>query len=163
MLAGEAARLMMASGTLPFCVQALTAHRADCPRAMDPCRLCTATQRLAFAEAVYAASAALDFAAVGLELVVFPGEGEPAVADVVGDGSAVGLGVVVPEDGLAVDGAGLGEVVAGLVVAMVPLAVGVGVLEVLVLVGVGMGLDLIGVGAGDGLGGGAGSCSGSHT
>jgi hypothetical protein len=151
MLAGEAARWTMASGTLPFCVQALTAHRADSPRVMDVCRLCTATQRLTFAEAEYAASAA---AVAGLEL----GEGEPAVADVVGDGSAVGLGVVVG-DGLVVVGVGLGEVVGGLVV-VVPLAVGVGVLEV--AVGVGVGVDRVGVGVGDGLGGGAGSRSGWH-
>jgi hypothetical protein len=152
----------MASGTVPFCVQALMAHRADCPRVTDACRLCTATQRLTFAEAEYTASAALvRAAAVGLELFVIPDEGEPAFTDVTGDGSAVGLGVVVREDGL-VDGTRLGEVAAGLVVAMLPLTVGAGVLEG--AVGVGAGLDLIGVGAGDGLrgGGAAGSCSGSH-
>lgn len=45
-LAGEAVSRTVASGTLPPCVQALTAHWADCPRLMVVCKRCTATQRL---------------------------------------------------------------------------------------------------------------------
>jgi hypothetical protein len=157
-LAGEAVRRTMASGTLPPCVQALTTHRADCPRLMEACSRCAATQRLTLAvcgtESEYAVSVAPDrtAAAAELELLGFPGEGELAFPDVVGDGSA----------------AGRGEVVAGLGVAAVPLALGVGVLEVAIAVGVAVGVDVgvdrvgVGLGVGDGLGGGAGSRSGSH-
>jgi len=45
-LAGAAIRRMVASGTLPPCVQAVTVHRAVCPRWMLDLAGCTATQRL---------------------------------------------------------------------------------------------------------------------
>lgn len=45
-LAGAAIRRMVASGTLPPCAQAVTVHRAVCPRWMLEFAGCTATQRL---------------------------------------------------------------------------------------------------------------------
>jgi len=45
-LAGAAIRRMVASGTLPPCAQAVTVHRAVCPRWMPDFAGCTATQRL---------------------------------------------------------------------------------------------------------------------
>ena len=46
-LAGAAIRRTVASGTLPPCAQAVTVHRAVCPRWMLELAGCTATQRLA--------------------------------------------------------------------------------------------------------------------
>ncbi|MDT7766843.1 MAG: hypothetical protein QOC63_6263, partial [Mycobacterium sp.] len=45
-LAGVACSRMVASGTFPPVVQALTVHRAECPRSLLACERATSTQRL---------------------------------------------------------------------------------------------------------------------
>jgi hypothetical protein len=76
-LAGAAVRRMVASGTLPPCAQAVTVHRAVCPRWMLEFAGCTATQRLTCAGC-----------AVGVLVVV----GSVVVADVVGFADVVAFG-----------------------------------------------------------------------
>jgi hypothetical protein len=71
-LAGVAVRRMVASGTLPPVVQAVTVHRADCPRWMLDCAGCTETQRLTCPAGVVAAARATEPPPVG-SLVVAEG------------------------------------------------------------------------------------------
>jgi hypothetical protein len=99
-LAGVAVRRMVASGTLPPVVQAVTVHRADCPRWMLDCAGCTETQRLTCPAGVVAAATATELPPVG-SLVVAEGLGvfvgvEDALAfweapDVVFAGVGVGV------------------------------------------------------------------------
>ena len=101
-LAGVAVRRIVASGTLPPVAQAVTVHRADCPRWMLGCAGCTETQRLTCAAGVVAAARATELPPVG-SLVFAEGLGvfvgvEDALAfweapDVVFVG--VGVGVLV--------------------------------------------------------------------
>jgi hypothetical protein len=155
-LAGAAARLMVARGTLPPCVHAFTVHCAACPRSMLALVGCTATQRLTCVVCAALVMNEVSVAVVALGL---------AVADVESDGLAGGEGSVLAglgEVGLGVGvgvsvgvgvGVGLGEVGLGVGVE-VSVGVGVG------LVDVGVGVGLVGVGVGVGLG--VESCSGSH-
>jgi hypothetical protein len=104
---------MVASGTLPPVVQAVTVHRADCPRWMLDCAGCTETQRLTCAGgAVEAARAA------GGSLVVADGLGVLDVVEVLGFWEA--LDVVVA-------GVGVGVLVAVLVAVLLAVLVGVAV------------------------------------
>jgi hypothetical protein len=159
-LAGAAARLMVAWGTLPPCVHAFTIHCAACPRAMLVCVGCIATQRLTCevvdAAVMSAVSVPVDVAELALGLALPDPESDVLGADDwsvvagVGEAESVGLGVLVSV-GLGEVGLGVGL---GVSLGVVLLGVGVG------LVGVGVGVGLVGVGVGVGLG--VGSCSGSH-
>jgi hypothetical protein len=89
-LAGAAIRRMVAAGTLPPCAQAVTVHRAVCPRWVLVLAGCTATQRLTcpgWAVGLLLAATGLVLLAAGLG-VVADGVG---VADVAAFAEAVAV------------------------------------------------------------------------
>ena len=160
-LAGAAARLMVALGTLPPCVHAFTVHCAACPRAMLGWVGCMATQRLTCvvgdAAVMSAVSVPVDVAELALGLGLTDpesdglGAGGWSVVAGAGEVESVGLGLLVSV-GLGEVGLGVGL---GVSLGLVVLGVGVGLVDV--GVGVGVGVGLVGVGLGE-----VGSCSGSH-
>jgi hypothetical protein len=119
-LAGVAVRRMVASGTLPPVVQAVTVHRADCPRWMLDCAGWTETQRLTCVAGVVAAARATEL--------------PPVVVVAEGLGVRVAVGV---EDALAFweaadvvfVGAGVGVLVAVLLAVLVGVAADVAAVD----------------------------------
>jgi len=128
-LAGAATRRTVASGTLPPVVQAVTVHKADCPRWMLVCEGCTATQRLTCAAGVVVAARATALPFVG-SLVVADGLGV-----LVGVDFADALAVVVVFAGVGVGvlvAVGVAEDFADALVVVVDVAVFDGGSDVLV-------------------------------